>query len=368
MSLANDERLLASRKTAIAMYGYSWLKPAGCTKTMLGRREEELEREEVERQTREAEMQERITAEANEADRLQQIREMQERGEVVAEGERDLDAEVPDADQTQQTIDEGEGDEMEGDLDDDIPDADGADSDNEEEFEEEYDSEAEDAQQSPAFGEGWTYDSRREPDTDEEDGTAQRLTHNDGRFSHLLPQPQRADTQGRARPAVGRAAAGLEEDYGYGVDEREAAAFADAMLDEDELGQLPSDRGDDGDRDLDEDVPNADEDAWEHTDTELEDDSEMDMSLLPLTHQLRADTIVRSLGRQSSGSQFLPLPSVDDHRRLSGRPSPTTRVVSGNAARRLLPGTNKHIAPTLKRCTHHSHKQMPSSPHLLHSP
>ena len=53
-----DERLLEARKRAIAMYGYSWLRPAGCTKTMLGRQEEEAEREEVERQLREVEEQE----------------------------------------------------------------------------------------------------------------------------------------------------------------------------------------------------------------------------------------------------------------------------------------------------------------------
>jgi hypothetical protein len=329
---------------------------------MLGRREEDLEREEVERQTREAELQDRINEEAHEAERLQQIREMQERGEIVPEGERDLDAEVPDADQTQQTIDDGEGEEMEGDLDDDIPDADGAESDNDEDFDEEYDSEVEEAEGSPAFGEGWTYDSRREPDTDDEDGTAQRLAQNDGRFSHLLPHPQRSDTQSRARPAIGRAAAGLEEDYGYGVDEREAAALADAMLDEDELGQLPSDRGDVGDRDLDEDVPDADEDAWEHTDTELEDDSEMDMSLLPGNHQIRAEMLAGPVARQSSGPQFPLPPSVDGHRRSSARPSPTTRVVSGNAARQLLPPPHSGGTNARRQQTHTSHSQAVYTP------
>ena len=38
---------MRSRKQNIASFGYSWIKPAGCAKTMLGMKEEEAEREEA---------------------------------------------------------------------------------------------------------------------------------------------------------------------------------------------------------------------------------------------------------------------------------------------------------------------------------
>ena len=60
---------------------------------MLGRREEEVEREEVERQLREVELQERMTAEAEEQDRVARTTELGE-----PEEGRDLDEDVPDAD------------------------------------------------------------------------------------------------------------------------------------------------------------------------------------------------------------------------------------------------------------------------------
>lgn len=46
-SLQLEERALHARKNNIASFGYSWIKPAGCSKTMLGMKEEEAEREEA---------------------------------------------------------------------------------------------------------------------------------------------------------------------------------------------------------------------------------------------------------------------------------------------------------------------------------
>jgi hypothetical protein len=40
-SLQLEERALRARKNNIASFGYSWIKPAGCSKTMLGMKEEE---------------------------------------------------------------------------------------------------------------------------------------------------------------------------------------------------------------------------------------------------------------------------------------------------------------------------------------
>ncbi|KAI5282352.1 hypothetical protein KEM54_002807, partial [Ascosphaera aggregata] len=48
-SLHHEEVILRRRKQAIAVFGQSWIRPAGCTKTMLNVREEAAEREAVER-------------------------------------------------------------------------------------------------------------------------------------------------------------------------------------------------------------------------------------------------------------------------------------------------------------------------------
>ena len=86
---------------------------------MLGRREEEVEREEVERQLREVEEQEALALAGEEEARR---RSMMARGEVQGEGERDLDEEIPDAEQLAHAREE-END-AERDMDDDVPDAD----------------------------------------------------------------------------------------------------------------------------------------------------------------------------------------------------------------------------------------------------
>ena len=265
---------------------------------MLGRREEELEREEVERQLREVEMQERVAMEAEEGERVERLRGQVDReargGDGDGElGERDLDADVPEAG-------DGVGSE-EGDLDDEIPDAD------EEGEDEGFESESE-----GGVGEDWVYDSRREPDTDEE-----------GFVQHPPPMQR-----GRRR--------GSEE---YVFDEREALRLANAMLSEDEMGEMGFDQQQADEvmeegtlRDLDDDVPEADEGGWEHTDTELE-ESEMDISILPPAQQMQIDARRRSSGLpplmgRSSG---LRLPS--GNRALSGN---QTQMVYAAAERARL--------------------------------
>ncbi|KAJ5584134.1 uncharacterized protein N7459_003934 [Penicillium hispanicum] len=127
-ALLVEERALRIRKQNIASFGYSWIKPAGCAKTMLGMKEEEAEREEA------------LAAAAAEmgADGgMMHDDTGMTRGEGEEEDEqgmeRDLDDDIPDADaDAEGLVEEGEegleeddiGDEagyMERDLDDDIP-------------------------------------------------------------------------------------------------------------------------------------------------------------------------------------------------------------------------------------------------------
>lgn len=269
--LSMDERTIVQRKMAIAMYGYSWLKPAGCAKTMLGRREEELEREEVEKQLREVELQERLALEAEEQERLAARDAL---GEI--QDDRDLDGDIPDAEEDEDDEDgwiEDEdseammhtGFDMEGDLDDDVPEADDGDGedDDDDDAENENDQDGDDEAQDQS--EAWVYDSRREPDSDEgnEQGAiGQHLRARNARHTHVA---------GVRVPVPG-------SEYEY--DEQEAEDLANAMLDEDEIFEDEQNMGIEGDRDFDDDVPDADEGQWEHTDTEAE-ESEMDISVLP---------------------------------------------------------------------------------------
>lgn len=124
-ALLVEERALRARKQNIASFGYSWIKPAGCAKTMLGMKEEEAEREEALAAA---------ATEMNAADGMMDD-EMGVRGEGEEDDEqgmeRDLDDEIPDAD-AEGLVEEGEegleeddiGEEegyMERDLDDEIP-------------------------------------------------------------------------------------------------------------------------------------------------------------------------------------------------------------------------------------------------------
>lgn len=114
------------RKNNIASFGYSWIRPAGCAKTMLGMKEEEAEREEALAAL--AAEQEAAAAGGLDPDDVGMT--MGEEGEEEEGMERDLDDDIPEAEEG--LVEEGEegleedglGDEegyMERDLDDDIP-------------------------------------------------------------------------------------------------------------------------------------------------------------------------------------------------------------------------------------------------------
>ncbi|KAE8350756.1 Apc15p protein-domain-containing protein [Aspergillus coremiiformis] len=130
-SLLLEERALRARKNNIASFGYSWIKPAGCAKTMLGMKEEEAEREEA-LAAAAAEMAAAAVAETG-TDGMDEFDARHGDGQEDTGMERDLDDDIPDAD-AEGLVEEGEegleeddavGEEeyMERDLDDDIPEA-----------------------------------------------------------------------------------------------------------------------------------------------------------------------------------------------------------------------------------------------------
>ncbi|KIV93077.1 hypothetical protein PV10_04321 [Exophiala mesophila] len=285
------------------------------------RREEELEREEVERQLREVELQERMEMEREEQERQARLAETGE-----PEGGRDLDADIPDMDDDggfddqgdEEVEDEGEMEGMEeGDLDDDIPEADDQDLDLDDDGDETGDEDEDVMSPDPESGNGaWVYDSRREPDTDEETAELNPSLPGAVRTTGGGGSPHHGRRSGHFRHGTAIVAGvrvpvpGSEYDY----DEREAEDLANAMLDEDEIFDQDEEMDDDGERDLDDDVPEPEsEQGWEHTDTEL-DESEMDISILP--NQLQRE----SLGGMSGTSERMSggLTSGRPHGRSSG--------------------------------------------------
>ena len=271
---------------------------------MLGRREEEAEREEVERQLREVEEQEAMALAGEEEARR---RSMLARGEGQGQGERDLDEDVPDAEQM--THGEEEENEMgERDMDDDVPDAD----------------EAEGDQTNMTFGDTTTTtDLLLEGETgitDDVEGTS-------------LGQP------GQPGQAVTSVMAGGGAAFRE-FDAQEQEALANAMMDEDEQGMAERDLDDEvpsagglGERDLDDDVPEAeagDEGEWQHTDTEEEgmdeDESGMDISNLDMIGNARLRGI-------TPGQSSVGMPQTSES---MGTPGSGRRWFSGGARRNLF--------------------------------
>ena len=268
---------------------------------MLGRREEEAEREEVERQLREVEEQEAMALAGEEEARR---RSMLARGEGQGQGERDLDEDIPDAEQMTHGGEE-ENEMGERDMDDDVPDAD----------------EAEGDQTNVTFGDTTTTtDLLLEGETgitDDVEGTS-------------LGQP------GPAVPSViaGGGAAFRE------FDAQEQEALANAMMDEDEQGMAERDLDNEvpsagglGERDLDDDVPEAeagDEGEWQHTDTEEEgmdeDESGLDISNLEMIGHARLRGV-------TPGQSSVAMPQTSES---MGSPGSGRRWFSGGARRNLF--------------------------------
>ncbi|KAK6424108.1 hypothetical protein LTR95_016443, partial [Oleoguttula sp. CCFEE 5521] len=95
-----DEASLAARKKAIRNFGAYWIRPPGIPKTLQAMHEEEIERREQE----ELERQERNMADLaaeQQAGELAAARQEGAAREEGGEGERDLDAEVPDAEEVE---------------------------------------------------------------------------------------------------------------------------------------------------------------------------------------------------------------------------------------------------------------------------
>lgn len=140
-----EERALRIRKQHIASFGYTWIRPAGYPKTMQGIREEEAEREEAANAAMEGDMD--YMGETGFDGAVNPGEDEDQEGM-----ERDLDDDIPEADETAGLVEDGEDaleeedfdeeDEealMERDLDDDVPEGFGFDDEESEDLDDEED-------------------------------------------------------------------------------------------------------------------------------------------------------------------------------------------------------------------------------------
>ncbi|OJJ89444.1 uncharacterized protein ASPGLDRAFT_21553 [Aspergillus glaucus CBS 516.65] len=286
-----EERALRARKNNIAYFGYSWIKPAGCSKTMLGMREEEAEREEAF-----AAAQQEIAAAAAAA-AAAEAAGPEEQGEEGEEGfsgmERDLDDDIPDGD-VEGLVEEGEegleeedfGDEegyMERDLDDDVPE---------------------------------TYPDE---EYDLENGLGgEEFEDNEGQYEDFDNQVDLDDEI----PSADGAGEDHDDDYDDELNDENEYTYNQGE------GQIMSDQG--MARDLDDEIPSAVEDAsiqgeeWQHTDSEAEFDDDEESFFNP-RNSLRNSLRISSLRNSTSSAHGHGLPQPPSIQRLRGRETEAQR-------------------------------------------
>ncbi|KAI1058698.1 hypothetical protein LB507_003511 [Fusarium sp. FIESC RH6] len=217
--LAADEQYMNRRRLNVQNYGSGWLKPPGVPKTLHQMREEKREQEEhQEAMRREQLAQELAEAEAEGAPGDGTM------DDVQLDGAQDLDDEIPDADEGY-----GFGDD---------------DEDEEEEDEEEDEEEEEDGEE--------TDDDEAVRAERQNDLMAARMRMGDDAF----------------REALVRGEPDANDMYGD-TEEYEEEETNGQLLDEDDFAQ-DDDLGMDMDADLDEEIPEAESQGYEHTDSEAE--------------------------------------------------------------------------------------------------
>ncbi|KAK7533564.1 hypothetical protein IWX49DRAFT_92236 [Phyllosticta citricarpa] len=273
-ALINDENIIEQRKLNVRRFGAGWLRPPGIAKTFQAAEDEALEREEQEvLAQREAAMMDLANAQEQREEEMRR-REMIERGAAEEEagaesheGDQDLDAEVPD-------------------LDADIPEG-GLDDGSEDEDDEEDDDEDDDD------------DDEGDDDEEDDDGEVEN-------GEEVTEMTEAHDVTFNEESMYGDASLLVEDQEEDPEDaqqwvEREEAEMAGDLQDE---------------RDLDDDIMEAG--SYEHTDTELEDESTINESTRSIhfeSSELRRSNRLDPRTRQSQTSGNSNSNSSDPFRR-----------------------------------------------------
>ncbi|KAK8226832.1 hypothetical protein HDK77DRAFT_117261 [Phyllosticta capitalensis] len=273
-ALVNDENIIEQRKLNVRRFGAGWLRPPGIAKTFQAAEDEALEREEQEvLAQREAAMMDLANAQEQREEEMRR-REMIERDAEAGsqDGDQDLDADVPN-------------------LDEDIPEGGlSGESDDDEDEEENSEEDEEDDE-----GE----DDGEEDDEEEESGEEESV-------EEVTEMTEAHDVTFNEESMYGDASL-LAEDQDEDPEdaqqwvEREEAEMAGDLQDE---------------RDLDDDIMEAG--SYEHTDTELEDESTINESTRSIhmeSSELRRSNRLSQRTRQMQASGNASSNSSDPFRR-----------------------------------------------------
>ncbi|KAI0181447.1 Apc15p protein-domain-containing protein [Hypoxylon sp. FL1284] len=224
--LRADEANLERRRHNVALFGSAWLKPVGVAKTLHQLREERREAEEHQEAMRREQFAQELAEAADMA---------ANGGAAAAEGAEEAD----DAD------DDGAMDDVQldgaRDLDDDIPEAEEAD-----------------------FGVG-SDEEEDEDDSEEESEDADDPEQRTAQAEQQLMQQRMRQADDAFRESMAR---GRDSTHYYGVEDEVDDEDQAQMIEEDDLvggGDL-----DNMEADLDDDIPEAEDEGYEHTDSEAE--------------------------------------------------------------------------------------------------
>ncbi|OTA57278.1 hypothetical protein K449DRAFT_386579 [Hypoxylon sp. EC38] len=296
--LRTDEQNLERRRQNVTNFGSTWLKPPGIPKTLHQLREERREAEEHQEALRREQLaQELAEAEAAGAGGVDALLDAPGddgvMDDVQLDGARDLDEDIPEADDADFGLGSVDEDDDEEDDDDD--------------------------------------DDEEEEDADDPEQRAERTQQ------QLMAQRMRqADDAFRESLARGR-----ESGNYYGVDDEVDDEDQAQMIEEDDLiGH--GDGGDmDMDADLDDDIPEAEDEGYEHTDSEADMSSSSDgdhaeMSFAVQTSQPSQPRFRHSLARSDATRHSLAISDILSHdgsSMLQSSPEAQRRRNSGHLRR-----------------------------------
>ncbi|KAI1428511.1 Apc15p protein-domain-containing protein [Xylaria sp. FL1777] len=327
--LRADEQNLERRQHNVTNFGSAWLKPPGLPKTLHQLREERREAEEHQEALRREQLaQELAEAEAEAAGAAADGDAGA--GAMIAGGDLDvmLDA-PPDGDDGMDDV------QLDGarDLDDEIPEADEADfglSDNDDEDDDDEEDEDESDE-----------DDEDEDDDDDEDADEREMHAAHAQQQQLMAQRMRqANDAFREDMARGRDSAAF-----YGVDEDIDDEDQSQMIEEDDLVGAHGDDGMGMDADLDDEIPDAESmGGYEHTDTEAElsssvggDDDNNNNSRMSFVAPQQANRIRHSLARSDATRNSLAISDIlsrDGSSVLSSSPAVPRQPRAGLSSRR----------------------------------
>ncbi|KAI1311691.1 Apc15p protein-domain-containing protein [Xylaria venustula] len=316
--LRADEQNLERRQHNVTNFGSAWLKPPGFPKTLHQLREERREAEEhQEAMRREQLAQELAEAEAEAAGAGNGV------GPGAAGGDPDMMRDAP------AEGDDGMDDvQLDGarDLDDDIPEADeaefGLSDDDDEESEEEEDDTDDD-----------------EDEEDEQDAEEREMQAAHAQQQQLMAQRMRqANDAFREDMARGRDSAAF-----YGVDEDIDDEDQSQMIEEDDIVGAHGDDDMGMDANLDDEIPDAESmGGYEHTDTEAElsssvaDDDDNNNSHMSFVAPQQANRIRHSLARSDATRNSIAVSDIlsRDGSSVLGSSPAVTRQRTGISSRR----------------------------------